>query len=64
MDKKNLRTIKMTVTAQTLWHLEHEAAMAGYGLKKLGKVVDKWSRTKRAEAAERNNYGKRRSKVD
>lgn len=52
MNKKNLRRVSMLVSAQTLWHLQQEAAVAGYGEKGLGRVVDKWSRTKRAERSE------------
>lgn len=52
LDTKNLRRISIVVTAQTLWHIEQEAAVAGYGAKSLGRVIDKWSRTKRAEKAE------------
>lgn len=38
---KNLRTIKITVNSQTLYHLQLLAAMAGWGEKDLGRVVDK-----------------------
>lgn len=40
-DKKNLRRISVVVTAQTLWHLRKLAALAGYGEKDLGRVIDK-----------------------
>lgn len=40
-DKKNLRRINVVVTAQTLWHLRQMAAVAGYGEKDLGRVIDK-----------------------
>lgn len=38
---KNLRTIKITVNSQTLYHMQMLAAMAGWGEKDLGRVVDK-----------------------
>lgn len=38
---KNLRTIKIIVNSQTLYHLQMLAAMAGWGEKDLGRVVDK-----------------------
>lgn len=41
MNKKNLRRISVVVTAQTLWHLRQLAAMAGYGEKDIGRVIDK-----------------------
>ena len=50
-DKKNLRRISVVVTAQTLWHLHQMAAMAGYGEKDIGRVIDKLVRTKRTEGA-------------
>ena len=43
--KKNLIRINIVVTRQTLWHLRQLAAMAGWGEKDLGKVVDKLVRT-------------------
>jgi hypothetical protein len=64
LDKKNLRTIKIRVTAQTLWHLERLAALSGWGEKDLGRVVDKIIRTNCAEQAERKSYGRKRSKAD
>ena len=40
-EKKNLRRVSMVVTTQTLYHLHHYAAMAGYSEKDIGRVVDK-----------------------
>lgn len=48
-DKKNLRRVSVVVTAQTLYHLQKMAAMAGYGEKDLGRVIDKLVRIERAE---------------
>ena len=48
-DKKNLRRVSVVVTAQTLYHLRQMAAMAGWGDKDLGRVIDKLVRTERAE---------------
>lgn len=39
MDKKNLRRVSVVITAQTLHHLEHMAAAAGY--RDIGRVIDK-----------------------
>ena len=39
MEKKNLRRLHCMVTAQTLYHLEHLAAAAGY--RDPGRVIDK-----------------------
>lgn len=44
MDKKNLRKIRCTVTAQTLYNLEHMAASAGYN--NIGRIIDKLTREK------------------
>ena len=44
MSKKNLRRVTMVVTTQTLYHLHQMAAMAGYGEKDIGRVVDKMTR--------------------
>lgn len=44
MDKKNLRRIKCTVTAQTLYNLEHMAA--AMGTNNVGRVIDKLTREK------------------
>lgn len=44
MDKKNLRRIKCTVTAQTLYNLEHMAA--SIGTNNIGRVIDKLTREK------------------
>ena len=41
MKNRNLRHINIVVTAQTLWHLRRLAAMAGWGEKDLGRVIDK-----------------------
>lgn len=44
MDKKNLRRIKCTVTAQTLYNLEHMAT--DMGTNNIGRVIDKLTREK------------------
>lgn len=64
MDKKNLRTIKIRVTAQTLWHLEQLAALCGWGEKDLGRVIDKIIRSYCADKAERRKNERKRSKAD
>ena len=46
-NKKNLRRISVVVTAQTLYHLNHMAAMNGWGEKDLGRVIDKLVRSLR-----------------
>ena len=46
MEKKNLRRLRCLVTAQTLYHLEHLAAAAGY--RDPGRVIDKLVREKAA----------------
>lgn len=43
--KKNLIRINIVVTRQTLWHLRQLAAMAGWGEKDLGRVIDRMVRT-------------------
>lgn len=48
-DKKNLRRISVVVTAQTLYHLRHMAALNGWGEKDIGRVIDKLVRTARKE---------------
>lgn len=60
MDKKNLRRVSIVVTAQTLWHLRHLAALSGWGEKDLGRVIDKIIRERSAQnkdsrPAERKN---------
>lgn len=52
-NKKNLRRVSVVVTAQTLYHLQHMAAVAGYGQKDLGRVIDKLVRSERAKETER-----------
>lgn len=42
LKNKNLRRISVVVTAQTLHHLEHMAAAAGY--KDTGRIIDKLMR--------------------
>lgn len=64
MDKKNLRRISVVVTAQTKWHLERLAALAGYGEKDLGRVIDKIIRANCADKAERRKNERKRSKAD
>lgn len=44
VDKKNLRKIRCTVTAQTLYNLEHMAA--AMGTNNIGRVIDKLTREK------------------
>ena len=44
MSKKNMRRIRLLVTAQTAYHLEELARICGY--KELGRVVDKLVREK------------------
>lgn len=44
-DKKNLIRINIVVTRQTLWHLRQLAAMAGWGEKDIGRVIDHMVRT-------------------
>ena len=47
MDKKKLRRVSVVVTAQTLYHLHHMAAMNGWSEKDLGRVIDKLVRAER-----------------
>lgn len=56
-NKKNLRRISVVVTAQTLWHLHKLAALAGYGEKDIGRVIDKIIR-ERCAFDERRKDGK------
>lgn len=51
--KKNLVRINVVVTRQTLWHLRQLAAMAGWGEKDLGRVIDRVVRTWCAEGRKR-----------
>ena len=44
-NKKNLRRVSVVVTAQTLHHLNHMAAMNGWGERDVGRVIDKLVRT-------------------
>lgn len=55
-DRKNLRRISITISTQTLWHLEKMAATNGWSKKDLGRVVDEIMRKvliSRKEATER-----------
>ena len=52
-NKKNLRRISVVVTAQTLHHLCHMAALNGWGEKDLGRVIDKVIRTIQVENKEK-----------
>ena len=52
MDKKNLRKIKCTVTAQTLYNLEHMAA--AMGTNNIGRVIDKLTRDRMISIKESN----------
>ena len=45
MSNKNLRRIHITVSAQTLFHLENMMKFSGY--KDIGQVIDKLVREKR-----------------
>ena len=56
-NKKNLRRVSVVVTAQTLWHLRRLAAMAGYGEKDLGRVIDKLVRNASAAESEKRDKG-------
>lgn len=42
--KKNLRRISVVVTEETLYHLDHMAALNGWGEKDIGRVIDKMVR--------------------
>ena len=44
MNKKKLRRVSIVVTAQTLYHLNHLAAINGWGEKDIGRVIDKLMR--------------------
>ena len=44
-NKKNLRRVSIVVTAQTLYHLNHLAAVNGWGEKDIGRVIDKLMRS-------------------
>ena len=48
-NKKNLRRVSVVVSAQTLYHLNHMAAMNGWGEKDIGRVIDKIVRILRIE---------------
>jgi hypothetical protein len=48
-NKKNLRRVSVVVAAQTLYHLNHMAAMNGWGEKDIGRVIDKIVRTIQTE---------------
>lgn len=50
--KKNLRRISVVVTAQTLYHLNRLAALNGWGVKDIGRVIDKMVRAEQ----ERGSY--------
>lgn len=47
MSKKNLRSIRVTVSSQTLFHLENMRQFCNY--KDIGQVIDKLVREKRLE---------------
>lgn len=44
MEKKNLRRLRLLVTAQTAWHLEELRKICGY--REIGHVIDKLVREK------------------
>ena len=48
-NKKNLRRVSVVVTAQTLYHLNHIAALNGWGERDLGRVIDKLVRTRQID---------------
>jgi hypothetical protein len=48
-NKKNLRRVSVVVTTQTLYHLNHMAAMNGWGEKDIGRVIDKLVRAMQIE---------------
>jgi hypothetical protein len=52
-NKKNLRRISVVITAQTLHHLCHLAAMNGWGERDIGRVIDKIVRTMQLEQREK-----------
>ena len=54
MKNKNLRRVSVVLNAQTLWHLNRMAAMAGWGEKDIGRVIDKLVREACASERERN----------
>ncbi len=56
MENKNLRKLKCTVTAQTLYHLEHMAAVSGY--KDVGRVIDKIVRERQLAFSEKKERHK------
>lgn len=58
MSKKNMRRIRLLVTAQTAYHLEELARICGY--KELGRVVDKLVREKMVSLRFDNRCMKRR----
>ena len=58
MSKKNMRRIRLLVTAQTSYHLEELAKVCGY--KELGRVVDKLVREKMVSLCFDNRCMKRR----
>lgn len=42
---KNLRTVKVTITAQTQYHLQRMAIMCGWRERDMGRVIDKLVRS-------------------
>lgn len=54
-NRKNLRRVSVVVTAQTLYHLNHMAALNGWGEKDIGRVIDKLVRTVRKEIDHEKN---------
>lgn len=58
MSKKNMRRIRLLVTAQTAYHLEELAKICGY--KEQGRVVDKLVREKMVSLRFDNRCMKRR----
>lgn len=58
MSKKNMRRIRLLVTAQTAYHLEELARICGY--KEQGRVVDKLVREKMVSLRFDNRCMKRR----
>lgn len=55
-NKKNLRRVSVVVTTQTLYHLNHMAAMNGWGEKDIGRVIDKLVRAMQIEKKDGASY--------
>lgn len=62
MDKKNLRRVTITVTAQTLHHMTNKAGATGR--RALGQVVDELVRENRLATNNKNNRPNRAHTTD